>query len=79
VRLAPDDPIDTWNLARIHDYMGKPELADAAYERSLALQTGEQRCRSTCAYADFVQTKKNDAKRACEQQKEAGCPRSACQ
>lgn len=79
VRLAPDDPIDTWNLARIHDYMGRPELADAAYQRSLALQTGEQRKRSTCVYADFVQSKLRDAKKACQLQKEAGCRTFACQ
>jgi len=78
VKLTPNDPIDIWNLARIYDYTGKPALADAAYQKSLALQTGEQRKRSTCIYADFVQSRKKDAKKACELQKEAGCPPTAC-
>jgi Flp pilus assembly protein TadD len=79
VKLAPDDPIDNWNLARIYDYTGKIALADAAYQKSLALQTGDHRKRSTCVYAEFVQSKKKDSKRACELQKEAGCRTSACQ
>ncbi len=79
VKLAPDDPIDNWNLVRIYDYMGKPALADAAYQKSLALQTGDQRKRLTCLYAAFVQSKIKDAKRACELQKEDSCPTTACQ
>ncbi len=79
VKLAPDDPIDNWNLARTYDYTGKPALADAAYQKSLALQTGEQRKRSTCIYAEFVHSKKQDRQGACKLQKEAGCPTSACQ
>jgi tetratricopeptide (TPR) repeat protein len=79
VKLAPDDAIDNWNLARIYDYTGKTALADAAYQKSLALQSGEQRKRSTCIYAEFVLSKKKDSKNACELQKQGGCSPSACQ
>lgn len=76
VELAPSDPIDTWNLGRVYDYMGKIKLADDWYQKSLALDTDAARRRSnTCLYAKFVETKLKDAKRACELQK-ANCKSS---
>jgi tetratricopeptide (TPR) repeat protein len=82
VELAPSDPIDTWNLAREYDFTDKTELADALYQKAIALDSDAGRRRtSTCAYATFVEQKLRDAKRACELQKTA-CPvkeQTACQ
>jgi len=81
VELAPDDPIDTWNLARTYDYTDKLELADQWYKKALTLESDAERKReSACIYATFVQDKLHDSKRACELQR-ANCPtdhQSAC-
>lgn len=79
VKLAPNDPIDTWNLARIYDFTGKVELADAAYQRALSLQPPQQLAQSQCAFAEFLEKRRKDAKRACDLQRQAHCPTSACQ
>jgi len=79
VKLAPDDPVDHWNLARVYDFSGNAALADAEYRRSLALRTGADRKQSTCIYTEFLADRKKDKKRACELQKQAGCPPVACQ
>lgn len=82
VRLAPEDPLNTWNLARLYDYTGKLELADTWYQKALRLESDpEKRRAGACLHAEFVETKLKDRKRACELQK-ANCPenkRTACQ
>ena len=79
--LAPNDPIDAWNLGRAYDYAEKIELADQWYKKGLALDSDStRRQHSTCIYAGFVGSKLHDAKRACEIQR-ANCPvnqQSAC-
>ncbi len=73
VELAPDDPIDTWNLARLYDFTGKTELAEQGYQKSLGLkQDPDQRRQNFCLYAEFVEKKLKDVKRACELEK-ANC------
>jgi hypothetical protein len=59
--------------------MNKIELAEATYRKALALIKDErQRKHATCVYAEFVAKKMGDAKRACELQRNGGCPESAC-
>jgi tetratricopeptide (TPR) repeat protein len=73
VDLAPDDPIETWNLGRLYDFTNKTQLADQWYQKALALDTDPERRRnSACLYAQFVEKKLHDPKRACELQK-ANC------
>jgi tetratricopeptide (TPR) repeat protein len=81
VDLAPDDPIDTWNLGRLYDFTNQTQLADQWYQKALALDTDpESRRTSTCLYAQFVETKLHDPKRACELQKANCAPKdqTAC-
>jgi len=74
VEIAPSDPIDTWNLARLYDFMDKVELAETWYQKALALQSNlDQRRQQNCMYSSFVEHKLHDAKHACEIQKE-NCP-----
>jgi tetratricopeptide (TPR) repeat protein len=81
VALAPQDPIDNWDLAREYDFAGRTALADQWYQKALLLETNpEQQRVNQCAYAEFVQKKLHDDKRGCELQK-ASCPaeqQSAC-
>ena len=70
VQLAPNDPINAWDLARTYDYAGQIELADTWYQKALALQTNDkQRSESSCLYAIFVETKLHDRARACVMEK----------
>jgi Flp pilus assembly protein TadD len=78
VAAAPNDPVDNWNLARIYDYTGKVDLADAAYKKALPLQTASYRKQASCTYAEFLEQRKKDRTRACEMQRQGGCPTSAC-
>jgi tetratricopeptide (TPR) repeat protein len=71
VDLAPNDPIDTWNLGRLYDFMGNIRMAEHWYQKALSLDTDSKRRRSKmCLYAEFVEQKLRDPKRACELQKE---------
>jgi tetratricopeptide (TPR) repeat protein len=73
VELAPNDPIDTWNLGRLYDLTDKIQLADQWYQKALSLDTDAERRRTnTCQYAKFVEKKLRDPKRPCELQK-ANC------
>lgn len=78
VAAAPNDPIDNWNLARIYDYTGKLDLADASYQKALTLLPTEQLGESACVYAEFLEKRKEDGARACKLQREHGCSPSAC-
>jgi Flp pilus assembly protein TadD len=79
VMLAPEDPLDNWNLARLYDYMGQLDLADAAYRRALSLQTGEaERADAACMYSEFLHKKRGDSKGACELQQKWACFQAAC-
>ena len=74
VKLAPGDPRDNWNLARIYDYTGKLDLADHAYQKALSLESNdERRAKGMCVYADFVATKLKDQERAREWQHKGRC------
>ena len=74
VKLSPDDPIDNWNLARLYDFMGKLDEAEKGYERALTLKQDEAaRAAATCAYAEFLEKKRDDRTRACKLQLRAAC------
>jgi len=74
VKLSPEDPIDSWNLARQYDFMGKLDDAEKGYERALTLEKDEAaRAQGTCVYAEFLEKKRNARKRACVLQRKASC------
>jgi tetratricopeptide (TPR) repeat protein len=85
VQLAPNDPINAWDLGRTYDYAGQIELADTWYQKALSLDTNtERRKQSSCLYAIFVETKLHDRTRACvmekkdcEEDKQTACATSA--
>jgi tetratricopeptide (TPR) repeat protein len=65
-QLAPTDPINAWDLGRAYDRSDQIALADQWYQKGLALQTESKQLKdSSCLYAQFVERKLNDIKRAC--------------
>jgi tetratricopeptide (TPR) repeat protein len=75
VELAPNDPINTWDLARSNDYAGNVAEADKWYQKALPLMTDpEQKKHSLCMYAEFIETKLHNRARACSLEK-ANCER----
>jgi tetratricopeptide (TPR) repeat protein len=73
VELAPDDPIDSWNLARFYDFAGNASSAERWYLKSLSLEKSpEQLKTNSCVYGRFIEEKLKDSKRACELEK-ANC------
>lgn len=78
VKAAPNDPVDAWNLARVHDLAGRLKQADAAYQKALALQPDAERAKAACLYAEFLATKRKDPSRACAMQQQHECEQSAC-
>lgn len=72
VAINPDDPINKWNLAKIHDQRDELEDADRLYQEALAtINEGDMRAR--CEYAGFVALRMNEPARACEFS-ESQCP-----
>jgi tetratricopeptide (TPR) repeat protein len=67
VNLAPEDPIDNWNMGRVNHYLGNAQEADRWYRKAMGLKwdTDEVKGRD-CFYAHFVEEKLNDLPRACE-------------
>jgi tetratricopeptide (TPR) repeat protein len=71
VKLAPNDPINTWDLGREYDYAEETSMADQWYAKGISLMTDpEQIKQSQCLYADFIEKKLKDSARACKLQKE---------
>jgi tetratricopeptide (TPR) repeat protein len=70
VQLAPNDPINAWDLGRIYDYAGQIDLANKWYQKGLSLETDpDQLKESSCIYAEFVEKKLHDPARACTLEK----------
>ncbi len=64
VTLAPDDPINQWNLARLYDQRGELSRADTTYLQALALfRDSDPRAR--CDYAEFLAIRLKDRPRSC--------------
>lgn len=69
--LAPNDPINAWDLGREYDYGGQDGLADQWYQKAIALDTNpEQRKQEWCVYAGFIARKLKDSRRACDLEKQ---------
>jgi tetratricopeptide (TPR) repeat protein len=65
VELAPNDPINRWNLARLYDFTNKVTLAETHYSKAIADETdSERRNEMNCAYSKFVGKKLKDTARA---------------
>jgi tetratricopeptide (TPR) repeat protein len=70
-QLAPQDPINAWDLGRAYDYDGQITLADTWYKKGIAIDSDAERVkRSRCLYAVFVEKKLKDRARACTLQKQ---------
>lgn len=81
VDLAPNDPINSWDLGRLYDYMGQNDLADQWYKKGIALESDPERLKvSSCIYAKFVANKLNDVSLGCSLEKKSCAPdeRKAC-
>ena len=73
--LAPNDPINAWDLGREYDYTDQVALADEWYKKGLALMRDPDELKeSNCLYAEFVQTKLHDRERACKMERQS-CPK----
>lgn len=70
--INPDDPINKWNLAKIHDQRDELEDADRLYQDALATIEKDD-VRARCEYAGFLALRMEDATRACTFA-ETGCP-----
>jgi len=70
VKLAPKDPINTWDLGRAYDLTDQNDLADTWYQKGLSLQTDKQVLRqNSCIYAQFLDKKLHRRKAACTMEK----------
>lgn len=70
VELAPNDPIDSWNLARLYDFADNVPLAEQWYQKSLSLERSPEQLKiNSCLYGKFVEQKLKNTKRACELEK----------
>ncbi|HEX9201659.1 MAG TPA: tetratricopeptide repeat protein [Acidobacteriaceae bacterium] len=73
VALAPDDPLDSWNLGWAYAHLNQDEDADKWMSRAIQLDPAEKQAPGCkCLYAEFVETHLKDQPRACELQK-ASC------
>jgi len=54
--LAPNDPINIWNLGRIYDRLGNNELAEKNYRKGMKLETDAAALRDKkCTFAEFLE------------------------
>ncbi|HTW45893.1 MAG TPA: hypothetical protein VMD58_10130 [Acidobacteriaceae bacterium] len=73
VKLAPYDPINTWDLGRAYDLTNQNQLADIWYQKGFSLQTDKQVLRqNSCIYAHFLDEKLHRRTTACAMEK-ANC------
>ena len=70
VKLAPKDPINTWDLGRAYDLTDQNQLADTWYQKGLSLQTDKKVLRQdSCIYAQFLDKKLHRRMAACTMEK----------
>ncbi|MBW2273947.1 MAG: tetratricopeptide repeat protein [Deltaproteobacteria bacterium] len=65
VALAPDDPLNRWNLAQLYDRRSEFELADKSFRQALDLLQDTDP-EALCRYADFIADRLDDPNRACD-------------
>lgn len=76
VTMAPDDPINNWNLARFYDFSEDLVRAEEFYLKSISLEKDPDKRRwLNCVFAEFVSVRLEDDERACRLQMEY-CPES---
>ncbi len=74
IEMNPASPANSWNLARNYDDADDLELAEKYYWQTTKLEKNEEKKkRVNCAFAEFVDKKLKNKKRACKMQK-ANCP-----
>jgi len=72
--LAPEDPINAWDLGRAYDRENQIALADQWYQKGLVLDKSHEKLQDApCLYAEFVNEKLHDQPRACSMEK-TSCP-----
>jgi len=70
-KMAPNDPINAWDLGRAYDYSGKTASADTWYKKGISLMTdADQKKQSLCLYADFMDRRLGDRVQACDLEKQ---------
>jgi tetratricopeptide (TPR) repeat protein len=81
VGLAPNDPLDNWNLGWAYAHLDQNDEADRWMTKAIQLDPKEKQAEgSKCLYAEFVETHLKDRTRACTLEK-ASCEaerRTAC-
>ena len=87
VALAPDDPLDNWNLGWAYVHLDQNQEADKWMTKAIKLDpTEKQTPGCKCLYAEFVETHLKERARACslekascEQDRQTACdkPRSS--
>jgi tetratricopeptide (TPR) repeat protein len=76
VAMAPNDPIDTWNLGRALEKLGQIPEADLWMSKAIQLDPdAKNEPDRNCLYAQFVETELKDLARACKLEK-ASCART---
>lgn len=66
-QLAPNDPIDVWNLGRTYGFMNQNDLAEEWYQKALKLTMGpEDKKERLCYYSEFVENNLHHSQEACE-------------
>jgi tetratricopeptide (TPR) repeat protein len=75
VALAPNDPIDNWNLGSAYEDQGNLDSAQVCFQRSVELDDNpETRNEHGCQFADFMLRKRHDTQYACKLEKQY-CPK----
>ena len=81
VTLAPNDPLDNWNLGWAYEHLNQDNDADLWMSKAIRLDPSEKQTPdSKCLYAEFVDTHLHDSLRACKLER-ASCAKdeqSAC-
>jgi tetratricopeptide (TPR) repeat protein len=83
VALAPDDPLDNWNLGWSYAHLDQDAEADKWMSKAMELDPKEKQTEgSKCLYAEFVETHLKDKARACtletascELERRTACPK----
>lgn len=69
VEMAPEDPMNVWNLARYYDFTSQLDLAETTYRRALELEAEIPARRfKTCLFAHFLAERRGKLGEACQLQ-----------
>jgi hypothetical protein len=66
IALGPHDPDIAWQTARVYDAANEVDLANHWYQKALPMtNSAHQLMEDNCVYAQFLETKEHDRRRAC--------------